>query len=190
MTISQLGARRRPAERRAPRLVALPPRRPEPEVAVSQALQALDDVNSELPPRTQAALQAIVGAVVSLVGELHEAHDYSDRLNAHLEALEARFDSLATSAPPASDRSRTGRPWTSKEDRRLRELTAQGFGINGLAMHLDRSFWSVWRRSRVLGLTRPRTIDARAWTRGLSRARSRLRDALRALREHVPSPIR
>jgi hypothetical protein len=153
-------------------------------------LQALDEVNPELPPRTQAALHVIVGAVVSLTGEFRQAHEYSDRLNAHLDAVEARLDSLATSAPPSSNRSRTRRPWTSKEDRRLRELTAQGFGINGLAMHLDRSFWSVWRRSRLLGLTRPRTIDARAWARGLGPATSRLRDALRALREHVPSPVR
>jgi hypothetical protein len=185
MDISRPGARRRPAERRAPRLVALPPPSPKSEITVPQALQAVEDVNSELSPQTHAALKAVIGALVSLTGELQDAREDRDRLKAHIDRLEYRVDTLATSETPALDRTRTGRPWTAEEDRRLIELAAQGLQISHVSKHLDRSYWTVWRRSRLLGLTRRDNTDARARARDLSRIHDRLSEVFKALLERV-----
>jgi hypothetical protein len=166
-------------------LVALPQPPTRAEITVPLAFQAVEDINSELSPRTRAALKAVIGAVVSLTGELQEAREDRDRLKAHIHRLESRVESLATSGTPALDRARTLRPWTDEEDRRLIELAAQGVQISHVAMHLDRSYWSVWRRSRLLGLTRRGNTSARARARDLIRVHDRLSGVFKALRERV-----
>jgi hypothetical protein len=185
MTISQPGARRRPAERRAPRLLALQTPSSKPENTVPEALQAVEDVKSELSPQTFEAMQAIIGAMVSLATDLQDARAYGDSLKAHLDSLEDRVETLARPESPAVGRARSRRPWTAEEDRRLVELTAQGHGLSRLAMHLDRSYVSVWKRSRQLGLTSRSKPDARAWARGFGRVQDRPRDVLRGLLERV-----
>ena len=185
MTITQPGARRRQPERRAPRLVALPQPPTRAEIAVPLALQAVEGINSELSPQTHAALKAVIGAVQSLTGELQDVREDRDRLKAHILRLESRVEALAASGTPALDRARTLRPWTDAEDRRLIELAAQGVRISHVATHLDRSYWSVWRRSRQLGLTKRGDTSAGARARDLIRVHDRLSGVFKALRERV-----
>src|ERR1700738_5124082 len=101
MTISQPGARRRAAEGQAPRLLALRTPPPKPEITVPEALQAVEDVKSELSPQTLEAMQAIIGAMVSLASDLQDARAYGDRLKAHLDSLEDRVETLARPESPA-----------------------------------------------------------------------------------------
>ena len=158
-------------------------------MTVPQALQAVENVTSELSPRTHAALEAITGALVSLASELRDARQDGDRLRAHVARLEARLETMAMHETPGSDWIRTPRPWTGGEDRRLVELAAQGLGVAVVAIHLDRSFWAVWRRSRRLGVTWRSNADARGRTNDPSRVPGRMRGLITTLVGRT-SPVR
>lgn len=190
MTISQPRTARRSAKHQPPHLMALPSPPPASAITVEQALEAIEAVNSELSPPTYAALKAITDALVSLTIELRDARDHGDRLQRYIDGLEARIGTLLMWQPPAGDRARSLRQWTPEEDQRLRELAAQGLQINRVAMHLDRSYWSVWRRARQLGLSWSRDTDALVRGREVSRIHDRVAEAMRAFLARVAPSVR